>query len=78
MTIPEKPLEVNFDPNKMKVKDWRKLAHASEDPDYFVDFLSRVTNWTVAEIDELTMEELGRVSKQLAESIQRQSVPLSS
>jgi len=76
MAIPEKPLEVNFDPNQMKVKDWRKLAHMGDNPDYFVDFLATYTNWSAEEIDELTMEEVGEAAKQFTEAVQKQSVPL--
>ena len=78
MAIPDQPLIVNvdikqltlgevclFDPKGFNIVDLRK-------------FFVRRTNWTLEDIDEVTMEELEEVVKQLGEKLNQAAVPLES
>lgn len=62
-TLPDgtpKPLEVNFDRKRMTLKEAKLLEGRSKDFSIavMIEFLAKYSNWTEAEIGNLTLAEL--------------------
>lgn len=69
MAKPDKPL--GFHPYELKVREVRKLLSIFSDPNNlnevglgtFMEIVARVSDWTVEELEELTLGELIEVFK---------------
>jgi hypothetical protein len=78
MAIPEKELELDVDTGKMTLKDAILF-----DPDEFSlakfrRFLIKFGSWSEVEVDEITLNELERVSELVKGAMENISVPLAS
>jgi hypothetical protein len=62
---------LGFHPYELKVREVRKLLRIFTDPDnlsdeglgWFLETIARVSDWTIAELEELTLGELIEVFK---------------
>ena len=76
MTIPDKPLAVNLDPNEMTLDEACLFTPGGFDIAAFRAFLIAHTNWERAEIGALRMSELKDVAERIAAALKGGSVPL--
>ena len=76
MAKPDKPL--GFHPYELKLREVRKLLAIFNNPDNlsneglgsFMEIIARVSDWTLAEMDELTLGELIEVFKTVNQALQ--------
>lgn len=80
MTIPTRPLEVDYDPRKMTLGELALFDVASGLNEFQMamgvrSFLINHTKWTQAEVDTITIEELTEVGEQLGKAIRERALP---
>lgn len=87
MAIPQKPLELNLDPDALTLDDIELLHWDTAPTDVremiqfghlFRQFLIAHTNWSEREVGALTASEIGEVSAQVRKGMGQSAVPLAS
>lgn len=85
MPIPETPLELDIEVGKLTLQDAAvfDVEEAQAAPMTWCNrvrkfLLAHSQTWTADEINTLTLDELGDVAENMAEAIQRATVPLAS
>jgi hypothetical protein len=78
MSLPDRALELNFDPKKLKIKEIKALRNRETSLDAFCEVLARFSNWTLAETDELTIEELEKISLLVSVEVEKSTLPKAS
>lgn len=79
MTVPDKPLEIDFDANEMTLDEWALFDPEDQGistPNRLRKFLIAHSNWTREEIGQIKTGELEQVTKQLVAAVQKVAVPL--
>ena len=77
MAIPEKPLELDIDPNNLTLDEMAIMSPKGFDWYDFRQFLiDHVISWTPDEIGKITIGELQEVSSLLKAEVEKVAVPL--
>mgnify|MGYP001600189206 CR=1 FL=1 len=76
MAIPDKPLQVRFNPAEITLDELCLFEPDGFSLVGFREFLRNHTNWDRAEIGSISLTELEQVAKDLAEEIEKLSIPL--
>ncbi len=78
MAIPDKALQINFDPNEVTLDELCLFEAEGFTAVGFRRFLVEHTNWTKKEIGALKLSELKQVAEQISEQFKAAAVPLAS
>jgi len=80
MTIPDKPLEIEFDANELTLEDWALFDPDDQGistPNRLRKFLiAHSKSWTREEINKIKTNEMEAVTKQVLAAVEREAVPL--
>jgi len=82
MTIPAKPLEIEFDANELTLDDWALFDPDDQGistPNRLRKFLIAYSkSWTREEIGQIKTKELEEVAKMVIMAVEKVAVPLAS
>lgn len=82
MTIPDKPLDIEFDANELTLDDWALFDPEDQGistPNRLRKFLIAYSkSWTREEIGKIKTKEMEEVAKQVIAAVEKVAVPLAS
>ena len=81
MTIPDKPLKIEFDANELTLDDWALFDPEDQGistPNRLRKFLIAYSSWTREEIGQIKTKEMEEVAKMVITAVEKVAVPLAS